>query len=28
VNPNARVLMVSSKTGEGVDTWLDWVAGA
>jgi len=28
VNPNARVLMVSSKTGEGVDAWLDWVAGA
>jgi hydrogenase nickel incorporation protein HypB len=28
VNPNAQVLMVSSKTGEGVDAWLDWVAGA
>ena len=28
VNPHAHVLMVSSKTGEGVDAWLDWVAGA
>jgi hydrogenase nickel incorporation protein HypB len=28
VNPKAHVLMVSSKTGEGVDAWLEWVACA
>ena len=27
VNPAARVLEVSAKTGEGVDTWVDWVLG-
>jgi hydrogenase nickel incorporation protein HypB len=27
VNPGAQVLMVSSKTGEGVDAWLEWVQG-
>jgi hydrogenase nickel incorporation protein HypB len=27
VNPDARVLLVSSKTGEGVDAWVDWVLG-
>jgi len=26
VNPTARVLLVSSKTGQGVDGWLEWVA--
>jgi hydrogenase nickel incorporation protein HypB len=28
VNPTARVLMVSSKTGEGIDAWIDWVTGS
>jgi len=27
VNPAARVLEVSAKTGEGVDAWVDWVLG-
>ena len=28
VNPQALVLEVSAKTGEGVDAWVDWVVGA
>ena len=28
VNPLARVLLVSAKTGEGVDDWVDWVVGS
>jgi len=27
VNPGARLLEVSAKTGEGVDGWVDWVLG-
>jgi hydrogenase nickel incorporation protein HypB len=27
VNPSARKLLVSAKTGEGVDAWRDWLAG-
>lgn len=26
VNPHIRVIQLSSKTGEGMDEWLDWVA--
>ncbi|MGE3810088.1 MAG: hypothetical protein AB7I24_00945 [Candidatus Nanopelagicales bacterium] len=28
VNPLAQVLLVSAKTGEGVDAWTDWVLGS
>jgi hydrogenase nickel incorporation protein HypB len=28
VNPDAHVIMVSSKTGEGLDSWIAWVLGA
>ncbi len=28
VNPQALVLEVSAKTGEGVDAWVDWVLGS
>lgn len=25
LNPNARIFFVSAKTGEGIDTWCDWL---
>ena len=25
LNPNARVIFVSAKTGEGIDEWIDWL---
>ena len=27
LNPNARVIFVSAKTGEGFDEWIDWLRG-
>jgi hydrogenase nickel incorporation protein HypB len=27
VNPNARVMLVSARTGEGVDAWREWLTG-
>jgi hydrogenase nickel incorporation protein HypB len=27
VNPSARVIMASAKTGEGIDEWCDWLCG-
>ncbi len=28
LNPNARVIPVSARTGEGLDEWADWLRGA
>ena len=27
LNPNAKVIFVSAKTGEGFDEWIDWLRG-
>ena len=27
VNPGARKLLVSARTGEGIEAWRDWLAG-
>jgi len=27
VNPRARVIRASARTGEGVDEWCDWLVG-
>ena len=28
INPSARVIEISAKTGDGVDSWIDWILGA
>ncbi len=28
INPRAEILMVSTRTGEGMDTWMDWIEQA
>ena len=28
INPSARVIEISAKTGAGVDSWIDWILGA
>jgi len=25
INPNGKLMMLSCKTGEGLDTWTDWI---
>jgi hydrogenase nickel incorporation protein HypB len=27
VNPRARIIMASARSGQGVDEWCDWLAG-
>ena len=27
-NPNAKIIYLSAKTGEGMDEWLDWLRDA
>ncbi len=27
VNPDLEIIMVSAKTGEGVEAWADWIVG-
>jgi hydrogenase nickel incorporation protein HypB len=27
LNPNAHIIFVSAKTGEGFDEWVDWLRG-